>query len=88
MPLVQNFKSTTVWNAFLLNSLATTAIVFAAIMIKTRLDRYVDYKGRDVTNVSDLGSTIITLVATFIAALAVYVGLHYIFGFGDGMLIC
>ena len=38
MALIKDFKSTNVWNAFLLNSIATTIIVVLAITIQNTFD--------------------------------------------------
>ena len=41
MVLIKNFKSTNVWNAFILNSITTTIIIILAITINNSLDKYI-----------------------------------------------
>lgn len=40
MPFIKNFKSTNIWKAFVLNSIATTIIIFVSITTKNYLDNY------------------------------------------------
>ena len=88
MPLIKNFQSTTIWKAFLLNAIATTVIVLAALIIKDHLQRYVDVFGREVTGTQNIRELAITLGVTFASAIITYTFLYYIFGFGQGMLAC
>ena len=39
-PLIKNFKSTNVWKAFALNSIAATFIIVITISVKAALDNY------------------------------------------------
>lgn len=41
MPL----KSTTIWKAFILNSIVSTLVIVLAITIKDRMDKYSDKEG-------------------------------------------
>ena len=40
MSFIKNFKSTNIWKAFVLNSIATTIIIFVSITTKNYLDNY------------------------------------------------
>ena len=40
MAFIKNFKSTNIWKAFILNSIATTIIIFVSITTKNYLDHY------------------------------------------------
>ena len=41
MPLIQNFKSTNVWNAFILNSIAAAIVIVIGISVKEHFDTYI-----------------------------------------------
>lgn len=82
-----DFESTTVWRAFLLNSLATTIAIAVSIIIKMRLETYTDKNGNPVTETTTMGSIMITILATFLASFGSYALLRVLFNFGGGMLI-
>jgi hypothetical protein len=86
MPLIKGFESTTYWKAFILNALATTIAIFVAVFVKSKLGSLVDKNGNPIRDVSSPTSLFITLLSTFFAALGSYILLHFIFGFGGGML--
>ena len=74
------FHATTVWNAFLLNALAIALATGLTIGIKDALDKssYFDDKASLKIFISILSAFLITLIS--------YISLHFIFGFGGGML--
>lgn len=84
-PIV-NFQATTIWKAFILNSIASTLIIFVAMSIKDRFDKFYDQKGNVVTRSTSVKSVIATLLVTFLSCMIAYTTLYLIFGFGRGML--
>jgi hypothetical protein len=85
MPLIQNFKSTSLWKAFVLNSISASIVVVLAISIKDGLDRFTNYNNDDKpkTNFSNI---IITLLITYSITMLTYIFMYFIFGYGGGML--
>lgn len=79
MPLIKHFKSTNVWNAFALNSLASSLTILIAIILKQNFDTY----KKKYTPAEGL---FLTLIFTFITSFLAYAILHFVFGFGGGML--
>jgi hypothetical protein len=86
MAIIGGFKSTTVWNAFILNSLATSIAIVFALEIKMRYDTYVDSHGNEIQEVTNPTSFFITFIATFAATFFAYTILHVLFGYGTGQL--
>ena len=86
MALIKGFRSTSVWRAFILNSVASTLVIFIAITIKEKLDKFVD-KDHEVVRNTDIKSIVFTLLFTFLASMAAYTIMYIVFGFGGGMLI-
>jgi hypothetical protein len=82
-----DFESTNVWRAFFLNSLATTIAIAASIIMKLKLEKYVDKNGDPVTETTSTISIIITIMTTFLASFGSYVLLKELFNFGGGMLV-
>ena len=87
MPIIHNFKATNVWNAFVLNSIASTLVIFIAITIKGKFDTFVDDKEHVITRHVPWSSVIYTLLFTFLASMAAYTTMYVLFGFGQGMLV-
>ena len=90
MPIIRNFKSTNIWNAFILNSIATTLVIFLAMTVKERLDTYSyddDDRDNKIERKTNVTSVIITLLATFLTSMFAYTIMHYMFDYGGGMLI-
>lgn len=87
MPFIHNFKSTNIWNAFILNSLAASIVIFIAMTIKSRFDTFKDSKDNTISQQTNLRSIILTISLTFISSFISYIFLHFVFGFGGGMLI-
>ena len=77
MPLIKHFKATNVWNAFILNSIATSLGVAVALFIR-------DFYKTGGIKIFDLFTT---FSITFISMVIAYVALHVTFGFGGGQLI-
>lgn len=89
MPLISGFRSTNVWKAFFLNSIASTLVIFIAMTVKSKLDTFVDKKNpdRDIIRSTNWRSIIFTLVATFGTSMMAFTVMYFVFGFGGGLLI-
>ena len=89
-PLIKGFKSTNVWYAFLLNSIATTIIVVFAITLQNVFDIiYIDNnnKKHKLKKQFNWISFVITIITTFFTTFSAYIVMYVLFGFGGGMLI-
>lgn len=86
MPIFDNFKSTSVWKAFTLNSISATLVIFIAITVKGKFDNYVN-KNKQVIRQTSWSSIIFTLLFTFMASIAAYTVMYFTFGFGGAMII-
>jgi uncharacterized membrane protein len=86
MPLIQNFRSTSLTKAFILNSMVASITVVLAIAIKDGLDRFTNYNKNEEENKSDFSNIIITLIITYCVSMLTYIFMFYVFGFGGGML--
>lgn len=93
IPIVKNFKATSLSKAFFLNALVTAAIVVLAIEIRRMFE---DEKGMIYGYFNNLYGTkklsetqIVTIVfpATFIGAIIVYLVMYVIFHYGGNFLI-
>ena len=73
--IIRNFKSTTLLNAFILNSLAVAMSTTSALYIKTK------YFKND-SHLEFLSTFAITLIVCIVTLLF----LNFLFGFGRGML--
>lgn len=87
MPLIEGFRATNVWNAFLLNSVLSSLVIFVAMTIKAHFDTYKDEKGHNVTQSTNLKSIMITLGVTFCASFVAYVFMYLLVGYGGGLLV-
>jgi hypothetical protein len=87
MPLFEGFRSTNVWNAFVLNSLVAAIAIVIAIVVKGSLDTYKDEKGNEVKRISSIGNILATLLITFGASMLTYTFFHFTLDYGKGMLI-
>jgi len=88
MVLIHDFNSTSLWKAFVLNSLVTSLVILIAITLKSNLDSYIDVdKKTKIPNRIDWFSLIITLLVTFCTTLIAYLIMYVLFGFGGGMLV-
>lgn len=86
MPFIKNFRATTIWKAFALNSLASSLIILLAITIKSNFDNYVDEKNRRVIRRTTWSGVFLTLLFTFLATFMAYAIMFWTFGYGSGML--
>ena len=87
MPIIEGFRATTVWKAFILNSLASSIIILLAIVIKERFDTFHDKKGHVVTRTTSKVGLFVTFLITFLASFAAFSGLHFLVGYGGGMTV-
>ena len=79
-PLLKGFKSTSIFRAFILNSLAIAIIAVFTIEIKDTLDK-------NETNLNKNLRIFITFLSSLAIGLTCYGMMWLIFGFGGGMLI-
>ncbi len=96
-PLIQHFRSSTIWKAFVLNSIAATLIIFIAITTHNTFNNYFidheddttndDNKTTKVISKTNLLSILFTLTSTFMISMVAYTILYVLFGFGGGMII-
>jgi uncharacterized membrane protein len=86
MPIIQNFRSTSLTKAFILNSITASITVVLAIAVKDGLDRFTNYNKNEEENKSDFSNIIITLIITYCVSMLTYIFMFYVFGFGGGML--
>jgi hypothetical protein len=87
MALIKGMKSTSIWKAFFLNSIASTLIIFIALTVKEHYDTYKDKKDKEITRATSLKSVGFTLIATFTATMIAYTIMYIIFGYGGGLLV-
>ena len=87
MAIIKGFKSTNVWNAFFLNSLASTLVIFIAMSVKERYDHYTDIKNEEINRSTNFKSIGLTIIATFTASMFAYTVMWIVFGYGGGLLI-
>lgn len=87
MPLIKGFRGTSIWKAFVLNSIAASLVIFIAITIKGHFDEYIDKNNNKVKRITTLKSIVLTLLLTFGASMVAYTILHLIVGFGGGMTV-
>ena len=93
MVLIQHFHSTSLWKAFVLNSIITSLVILIAITSKSTLDNYIPLDDNDLSNKNtikrktSLYNIIVTLLITFFTTLLSYLIMYIIFGFGGGMLV-
>ena len=80
MTLVKNFKSTTVWNAFILNSIVTTLVIVFTLLAKDYADKHHKDKEYSV-------GVFASIIAAFLTSMLAYTVMYYAFGFGGGMLV-
>lgn len=89
MAIIKGVKSTTIWKAFFLNSLASSIIIVLAITVQGYLDKiFIKNKDdKDTDNKLSFKSIALTFIITFITTYFVYTLLYFIFGFGGGFLV-
>jgi hypothetical protein len=84
MPLV-NFKSTTPGNAFILAALASAITITLAMYGKEQADVW--FNPDPPKSPPRLSAYLISFAVAFLAALGSFWLMHFIFGFGGGMLV-
>ena len=88
MAIIKNFKSSNVWRAFILNSIAATLIIYISIEMQHHYRVFKDDKGNKINSeATPVDDTIISLCLTFLTSLFAYILLYIVFGFGGGMLV-
>ena len=87
IPFIKNFKATTIVKAFILQAMAATIVIFIAVTLKGKYDKYTDKHGTTIVNEITWRSVVFTLLFTFATALFAYSMMFWIFGYGGGMLI-
>lgn len=89
MPLIKNFRSTNIWKAFILNSIAAAIVIVIGITVKNHFDTYTtdDDKGK-ITRETNFTSISLTVLFTFLTSFLAYTIMYLVFGFGGGMLEC
>jgi hypothetical protein len=86
MPLIKGMKSTNIWKAFLLNSIASTLILFIALSVKEKFDTFKNKDNEEIIRTTSAKSIGFTLIATFCATMIAYTLMWIIFGFGGSMI--
>lgn len=88
MVLIHHFNSTSLWKAFVLNSMVTSLVILIAITLKSNLDNYITVDDKTSRRgVTNWYNTTITLLVTFCTTLISYLIMYLLFGFGGGMLV-
>lgn len=92
LPFISNFRSTTLTKAFILNAFVTALITIFAIELRRLFDNeksviygYVNnwYGSKSLSNIQIVN---VVFVATFFAAVLVYIMMYVIFHYGGGLL--
>ena len=88
MPLISGFKSTNVWKAFILNSIASSLVIIIALTVKSNFDTFSNNKNiNHVKQQTNFKSILLTITATFISSMIAYSTMYFLFGYGGGMLV-
>ena len=88
IPVIKNFRSTNLLNAFVLSALVTSIAIVSSIIVKKQLTVVVDEKGNEYKDKTDFKSIFLTFLVTFIATMIAFLLLYVLFGYGGGMLVC
>ena len=86
-PLIKNFKSTTVWKAFALNSFASALVIIVSLVTKDALDKTTAPDGTEITREQPWYSIVVTACVAFVASYTAFTALHFLTGYGGGMLV-
>jgi|APSaa5957512535_1039671.scaffolds.fasta_scaffold540326_1 hypothetical protein len=91
MPLVKNFQSTTIWKAFILNSITAALVIVIGVTVKDYFDTYtIDKFSSANKNViqrsTNFLSISMTILLTFLTSMLSFTIMYLLFGFGSGML--
>lgn len=87
MAIYNGFRSTNVWNAFILNSIVSALVILIALVVKGKLDTYTDKNGDNVIRSTSWKSVVITFVATFFASFTAFTLMHITLDYGGGQLV-
>lgn len=92
MPLISGFRSTNVWKAFILNSIASSLVIIIALTVKSNFDTFSNNKNinKDTNGVkqqTNFKSIMLTIIATFMSSMIAYSTMYFLFGYGGGMLV-
>ena len=92
MPLISGFRSTNVWKAFILNSIASSLVIIIALIVKSNFDTFSNNKNinKDTNGLkqqTNFKSIMLTIIATFISSMIAYSTMYFLFGYGGGMLV-
>ena len=87
MPLIKNFKSTTILNAFILNSIAAALTIFVAMVTKENLDKYVIEKDGNLKRKTTFLGAVFTILLTFTVSMITFGLMYFVFGYGGGMKV-
>lgn len=82
-PLIKNFTSDNVYNAFYLNALVTAIMMVLVIEFRLRSDFYSEQK----TYADAILAFCKTAAVGFLAAYGAYYFMHLMTGYGRGMLV-
>mgnify|MGYP001182706067 CR=1 FL=1 len=88
MPLINNFRSTNIWKAFVLNSLVASIVIVMGITVKSHFDTYTTDDDSKIKRSSNFTSISLTILFTFLTSFVAYTIMYFVFGFGGGMLEC
>lgn len=88
MPLIKNFRSTSIWKAFILNSIAAAIVIVIGMTVKEHFDTYIvdDNNSNNIKRTTNFTSISLTILFTFLTSFLAYTIMYFVFGFGGGML--
>ncbi len=92
MIVFSNFRSTTLWKAFVLNAMVASLTIYIALASKKYLDNIqdIDETNPDQLNPDQLNtnwfSATLTIIVTFCTSIISYTIMFILFGFGGSML--
>jgi hypothetical protein len=84
MPIIHDFRSTTIFKAFILNALASSVTIVIALLVKNTLDRR--HGNIDDVPKMNISKIAITFFAAICTTLVAYGIMWIIFGYGQGMI--
>ena len=88
MAIIKNFKSTSIWKAFVLSSITSSLIIIISISVNQKLNSYrLNHKNINKDNNKlNWFSIYITFITTFFVSLVCFTMMYFLFGFGGGMI--
>ena len=75
------------WKAFALNSLASALVIVVSLVTKDALDKTIASDGTEITRQQPWYSIVIPAIVAFVASYAAFTALHFLTGYGGGMLV-